>query len=150
MLKLVRTDSTNTDFIELVNQLNSYLQIMDGDDHAFYNQYNGIESLKNVIVVYIDNHPVACGAFKKFDENRVEIKRMYTSSSYRGNGVASNLLNELETWAKELSFSGTILETGIRQIEAVQFYKKNQYKIIANYGPYIGVENSICFEKKLA
>ena len=150
MVKLVRTDSTNTDFIELVNQLNSYLQFMDGDEHAFYNQYNGIESIKNVVVAYIDNKPVSCGAFKKFDENIVEIKRMYTSPSHRGIGVASNLLNELENWAKELSFSETILETGSRQIEAVRFYKKNNYKIIQNYGQYIGVENSICFEKKIS
>ena len=42
-----------------------------------------------------------------------------------------------------------ILETGKRQKEAVQFYKKNKYTIIPNFGQYKNVENSICFIKQL-
>jgi putative acetyltransferase len=34
-------------------------------------------------------------------------------------------------------------------VEAVKFYKKCGYKIIPNYGQYQGMENSICFEKKI-
>ncbi len=149
MITLVRTTSSNIDFITLVNHLNNYLKIMDGEEHDFYSQYNGIESLKNVVVGYINNKPVGCGAFKNFDANRVEIKRMFTSIEFRGTGVAGEILKELEKWAKELAYSYCILETGKRQIEAVQFYKKNKYQIIDNYGQYIGVANSICFEKKL-
>jgi putative acetyltransferase len=149
MIALIRTDSGNVDFVKLVNQLNEYLKMMDGEEHAFYSQYNGIESLKNVIVAYENSEPVGCGAFKKFDDNRVEIKRMYTASEHRGIGVASKILKELESWSQEMSYSTSILETGKRQIEAVQFYKKNNYKIITNYGQYLGKENSLCFEKEL-
>jgi putative acetyltransferase len=149
MITLIRTDSGNIDFIKLVSQLNDYLKIMDGEEHAFYNQYNGIESLKNVIVAYVDSEPVGCGAFKKFDDKRVEIKRMYTSFEHRGIGIASKILKELENWSKEMLYSKSILETGKRQIEAVEFYKKNNYKIITNYGQYSGKENSLCFEKEL-
>ena len=149
MIALIRTDSGNADFVKLVHQLNGYLKMMDGEEHAFYSQYNGIESLKNVIVAYVNSEPVGCGAFKKFDDNRVEIKRMYTSSEHRGIGVASKILKELESWSQEMSYSTSILETGKRQIEAVQFYKKNNYKIITNYGQYLGKDNSLCFEKEL-
>jgi putative acetyltransferase len=149
MIALIRTYSGNADFVKLVHQLNEYLKIMDGEEHAFYSQYNGIESLKYVIVAYVNSEPVGCGAFKKFDDNRVEIKRMYTASEHRGIGVASKILKELESWSQEMSYSTSILETGKRQIEAVQFYKKNNYKIITNYGQYLGKENSLCFEKEL-
>lgn len=147
MIKLIRTNSNNNDFANLVKLLNDYLKIVDGDDHEFYDQYNNIDILKNIIVAYIDNKPVGCGAFKKHTESDVEIKRMFTLPETRGHGVASKILKELESWSKELNFEACILETGKRQIEAVQFYKKNGYIITPNYGQYKDVTNSICFKK---
>lgn len=149
MIKLIRTNSDDNDFINLVKLLNDYLKIVDGDDHEFYDQYNNIDVLKNIVVAYIDNTPVGCGAFKKYTENEVEIKRMFTLPETRGKGIASKILKELEDWARELNFEACILETGKRQIEAVQFYKKNDYLIIPNYGQYKNVTNSICFKKNI-
>jgi GNAT superfamily N-acetyltransferase len=149
VISLIRTDSKNKDFIELVKQLDAFLAVTDGDDHAFYDQYNKLDSIKYVIVAYIDDIPIACGAIKQFDATTMEIKRMFTSKRSRGKGIASKVLKELENWASELSFKRCILETGIRQIEAVQLYKKNNYKLIDNYGQYAGVKESLCFEKKL-
>ena len=40
MIKLVRTNSKNIDFINLVKDLDAFLKITDGDEHEFYNQYN--------------------------------------------------------------------------------------------------------------
>ena len=74
---------------------------------------------------------------------------MYVSPDFRGKQVAQKILSELEAWAKELGAKKCVLETGKRQVEAVKFYKKCNYKIIPNYGQYIGMENSICFEKYL-
>ncbi|AUP81056.1 GNAT family N-acetyltransferase [Flavivirga eckloniae] len=147
MMKLVRTDSNNNDFIHLVNLLNDYLKIVDGDDHDFYHQYNNIDVLKHIVVAYIDNKPVGCGAFKKFTEKETEVKRMFTLPETRGKGVATKILKELENWSRELNFEACILETGKRQVEAVQFYKKNDYTVIPNYGQYKDVTNSICFKK---
>ena len=149
MIKLIRTGSDNNDFINLVKSLNDYLKIVDGDDHDFYHQYNNIDVLKNIIVAYIDNKPVGCGAFKKYGENDAEIKRMFTLPETRGKGVATKILKELESWSKELNFEACLLETGKRQIEAIQFYKKNGYMVTPNYGQYKGVTNSICFKKML-
>ncbi|WP_353778301.1 GNAT family N-acetyltransferase [Winogradskyella sp. 3972H.M.0a.05] len=148
-MKTVRTNSKNEDFINLVAQLDAYLRVTDGDEHDFYNQYNSIETLQNVIVIYSNSEAVACGAFRPFDEGSVEIKRMYTLPQYRGQGFARNVIIELEQWAKELGYGACILETGKRQFEAVNFYQKNGYTQIENYGQYIGVANSLCFKKQL-
>jgi GNAT superfamily N-acetyltransferase len=79
----------------------------------------------------------------------MEIKRMYTSPESRKMGIASRVLSELEKWAFELSYGKCILETGKRQTEAIGLYIKTRYTRIPNYGQYAGVENSVCFEKKL-
>ena len=150
MIKLIRTNSENLDFVYLVKQLDAYLKITDGDEHDFYNQFNNIDVIKHTVVAYINNKPVGCGAFKAFEEDAVEIKRMFTTPDARGTGIASKILVELELWAKELNYKSCILETGIRQVEAVSFYKKNKYESISNYGQYKDVANSLCFKKNLS
>ncbi|GAA4274874.1 GNAT family N-acetyltransferase [Aquimarina gracilis] len=146
-MKLIRTNSMNKDFVELVKQLDADLAIRDGDDHSFYNQFNGIDNIKYVVVVYHKNLAVGCGAIKEYDKNTMEIKRMYTSVQSRGKGIASKILTELEKWATELSYKKCILETGIKQPEAIALYEKNGYLLIDNYGQYTGIKTSKCFQK---
>ena len=147
MIKINRTNSDNRDFINLVKQLDVYLKITDGDEHAFYNQFNGIDVLNHVVVCYINDIAVGCGAIKKFDGSAMEVKRMYVSPDQRKKGIAAKVLQELELWAKELGYSKCVLETGQRQVEAVNFYHKCNYTVIPNYGQYKEMENSVCFEK---
>lgn len=148
MTRIVRTNSDNEDFKQLVKDLDAYLKVTDGDEHSFYNQFNNIDVLRHTVVAYKESTPIGCGAFKPFDDATVEIKRMYTNPEYRNTGIATRILSELEIWAKELNYNATILETGKRQIEAVNFYKKNHYKLISNYGQYENMENSLCFKKE--
>jgi putative acetyltransferase len=148
-MKIVRTDSSNPDFAALVALLDADLAVRDGDEHAFYNQYNKIASIKHAIVLYENETPVACGAIKEYAPGTMEVKRMYTLPAHRGKGIASMVLAELEKWAAELGYKKTVLETGKRQPEAIALYEKNAYKMIPNYGQYAGVENSVCFEKEL-
>ena len=63
--------------------------------------------------------------------------------------MASGVLAELEQWARELGMERCILETGLRQPEAIALYERNGYEPIPNYGPYAGVANSRCFAKVL-
>lgn len=149
MIKLKRTNSEDKDFRLLVKQLDADLKITDGDEHDFYNQFNSIEAIKHVVVAYMENKPVGCGAFKEFNLSSVEIKRMFTLPEARAKGIATLILKELENWATQLGYSSSILETGIRQKEAIALYKKNLYHITPNYGQYIGITNSMCFEKKI-
>lgn len=144
-----RTDSVNLDFIELVKHLDLELAEIDGEEHNFYAQYNKVDKIKHVVLVYDGNKPIACGAIKEFSPQIMEVKRMFTQSQYRGKGLASMLLAELEKWAKEMHYEKCVLETGKRQQDAVALYQKNGYLITPNYGQYIGVDNSICFAKTL-
>lgn len=74
---------------------------------------------------------------------------MYTLPENRGKGIATKILTELEKWAAELSYQKCILETGKRQPDAIWLYQKNGYKVIPNYGKYLVMENSVCFEKEI-
>lgn len=149
MIHCKRTDSENKDFINLVSELDADLRIRDGDDHAFYAQFNKTSKIKTVIVAYDGDLAVGCGAIREFSVGTMEVKRMYVKPDQRGKGAASAILRELEYWALELNFSTCVLETGARQPEAIALYHKNDYKRIANYGQYQDIGNSLCFEKKL-
>ena len=147
---LQRTNSENLDFVALVKLLDADLAIRDGEDHSFYDQFNKIDSIKYAVVAYDENNTaVGCGAIKQFEPNVMEVKRMYVPVEQRGKGIAVEILKELEAWAAELGNTKCVLETGIKQPEAISLYKKCGYQIIENYGQYAGVENSICFEKLL-
>lgn len=149
MLKLVRADSESKDFQQLVRLLDDDLSLRDGAEHSFYAQFNKVDSIKNVIVAYQNELAVGCGAFKKYDDETVEIKRMFVLTEQRGKGIAVDILKELEKWASELKFKSAILETGKKQPEAIRLYQKSGYELIPNYGQYEGVENSVCMKKTL-
>ena len=144
-----RTDASNPDFKKLVDELNAYLAKIDGEEHAFYAQFNNIDVLKHVVVAYGNDRALACGGMKAYNERSMEIKRMFTTVASRGVGLGKQILNELETWAKELGYDTCVLETGARQPDAVALYTKMGYKRTENYGQYKGIENSKCFKKSL-
>ena len=50
MTHFTRTDSDNTDFQNLVVLLDADLSKRDGDEHAFYAQFNKIATILNAIV----------------------------------------------------------------------------------------------------
>jgi len=149
MIVLSRTNSENKDFQDLVLELDKDLAKKNGAANDFFAQYNKIDLIKNVIVALNNDLPVGCGAMKEFDKSTMEIKRMYVPIEMRGKGVAVAVLNNLESWAKELGYKKCVLETGDKMHEAIGLYKKCGYKIIKNYGQYENVESSICFEKEL-
>ena len=93
-MKAQRTNSENKDFIRLIIDLDAYLKITDEDEHDFYNQYNNIDVLSEVVVIHeykktnIKPAAIGCAAMKKFDQTTVEIKRMYVSPEKRSTGIA--------------------------------------------------------------
>lgn len=146
---LERANSANADFVKLVKFLDADLAIRDGEEHSFYAQYNTITLIKQVVVAYLNNLPVGCGAIKEYESGTIEVKRMFTVKNQRGKGIAGSVLQELENWALELGYQKCILETGKKQPEAIALYEKRGYSLIPNYGQYAGIDNSMCFEKHL-
>lgn len=149
MISFLRTSSDNADFRALVALLDQDLMTRDGEEHSFYAQFNKIENIRHAIVCYVDEKPIGCGAFKEYDPNTVEIKRMFVLPGFRAQGIGLNILKELESWAAELKYPACILETGKKQPEAISLYQKAGYRIIKNYGQYENVANSVCMTKSL-
>jgi putative acetyltransferase len=133
MIEISRTNSNNADFRSLITKLDNELHQRYGELQDFYDSHNIIEANNNVVVVYYDKIPVACGCFKKFDEETVEIKRMFVRKNNRGKGISKIVLNELEKWAAENKFKKAVLETGVKQSEAIGLYMNSGYKNIENY-----------------
>jgi len=104
-IKIRRTNSENKDFIQLIKELDAYLKITDEDEHDFYNQFHNTDVLKNIVVIYVDEIAVGCGAIKKFDETSVEIKRMFVALDKRGSGVAQKNAARIRNVCKRISVS---------------------------------------------
>jgi GNAT superfamily N-acetyltransferase len=148
MVTTRRTNSNDPAFLALVAELDKDLRGRYEERQDVYDQYNKVPNLSTVVVAYQGDTPVGCGCFKPYDDVSVEIKRMFVAPASRGTGVAAAILRELEQWAKELGYGKAVLETGILQHEAIRFYQREGFSITGNYGQYIGMETSICMNKK--
>jgi len=149
MIEIIRTDSKNVDFLNLVSQLDEYLKIINGSSHDFFNHFNKLDFIKEVVILYENNVSVRCGAMEDFEKNTVEIKRMFVNDKSRSKGYGTLLLNALIEWAQHLGYHRCVLETSNKMPEAIQLYTKNNFKIIPNYGQYKNISSSICFEKNI-
>ena len=112
--------------------------------------------LGHFVVGYVDGVPVACGGWRAHDvaehslrPGDAEIKRMYVAETMRGRGLARLVLASLETAAREAGRKRMVLETGLRQPEAIGLYQSNGYARIDNFGVYRHHPESLCFAKDL-
>jgi putative acetyltransferase len=149
MITIKRTNSNDIDFQQMVRELDADLLIRNGDEQTFYDQFNKIDMIKYAVVAYDGDMPAGCGAIKATSQDSMEVKRMFVQISGRGKGVGKAMLSELEKWAKELAYKRCVLETGVRQLEAISMYEKSGYKRIPNYGQYEGLAHSLCYQKVL-
>lgn len=148
-IELLKTNSKNTDFIELIKLLDEDLGARYGESQKQYDKYNKVDYINEVIIIYKDKIPVACGAFKKYNNDSAEIKRIFVRKENRHEGLAKLLMSKLEEWAKNEGYKFTILETGKKQHEAINLYKNLGYDVIENYTPYVDNTNSVCMKKTL-
>ncbi|OCA69945.1 GNAT family N-acetyltransferase [Chryseobacterium arthrosphaerae] len=148
-MKILRTDSDHPDFRTLIKSLDATLAEHNGEADDFFAQFNTIDAIKNCLVAYVDDTPAACGAFKPFSEDTVEIKRMFTGPGFRKRGLGAAVVKELQTWAAELGYQKAVLETSKDLTPAISVYEKNGFYKIPNYGQYIDVDSSVCYEKVL-
>ncbi|WNJ18182.1 GNAT family N-acetyltransferase [Pontibacter sp. G13] len=150
MIHCIRTDAQHPALNDLIPLLDRELAITDGDEHAFYHQFNGLEKIQGIVLAQVQGEWVGCGAFRRVDASRAEVKRMFVLSSARGRGIAQRVLKELEDWMRELNYRACILETGVNQLPAIRLYERAGFCRIPNYPPYHESPNSICMEKTLA
>jgi len=150
MIFMLRTNIHHPKFKNLVEQLDAELVDMYGKQMEFFIPHNIIKEDTFVLVALQDDEPVAIGAFREMNKNGdVEIKRMFVPIKHRSKGFSKLILQELENWAKEKNYTCSKLETGDKNVTAISLYLKAGYEKIEIFEPYIGVENSLCFAKKL-
>ena len=103
--------------------------------------------------------PVGCGAVRRLSEGALmrelgpragELKRMYVAPEVRGQGIGRALLVRLEAEARALGLARLVLETGIRQTEALALYRDAGFTDIPAYGEYVASSGtSVCLAKGL-
>ena len=150
-MELIRTDGKNKDFIENCRLLDIDLNERVGKKikRDKYKKYNQLDEISEAIVVYEDNKAVGGGAIRKYDDENIELKRVFAHTDYQGKGIGSKLVSLLIEWAVELGYKRMILETGELLAESCAVYKKLGFEIIPNYGPYVNMPESLCMAKDL-
>ncbi len=148
-IEVVKTTSENPDFVTLIKIFDTFLWERYPELKKDYWGNNLIEFNDNVVLIYLEGKPVASGCFKKYNENTIELKRMFVLPEARGLGLAQQVIKELEMKAKKQGFETMILETLYKQIEAISLYQKVGFEIVENYEPYVGLKNSVCMRKSI-
>ncbi|MFI5931680.1 GNAT family N-acetyltransferase [Actinoplanes sp. NPDC051494] len=105
----------------------------------------------DLFLVALDDRGVlmGCGALRRLDRVAAEVKRMYVTPGARGSGVATALLRALESAAVDRGWTTLRLETGPAQPDAIRFYEREGYRPIPLFGPYVGSDLSVCYEREL-
>ena len=147
----VRTDGKNEDFIENCRLLDMDLDRRVGKQikREKYEKFNQLDEIRETIVVYDHGRAVGGGAIRRYDDETVELKRVFVHSEYQGQGIGSRLVSLLIEWAAELGYRRMILETGELLAESCAVYRKLGFTVIPNYGPYADMPESLCMAKTI-
>lgn len=140
--------------IELVQE--EYVVRYGGRDESPIDHAEFVEPRGAFFVGHLDGAPVVSGAWRRRSNvefagttNTAEIKRMYVVPAARGLGLARRMLAHLERTASEAGVRAMVLETGLKQPEAIALYETSGYVAIAPFGYYRDSDVNRCFAKAL-
>jgi GNAT superfamily N-acetyltransferase len=102
-----------------------------------------------MLIGLTDGRPVTGGAFRRFDTETAELKRIWTDSRYRRRGYAKALLLELEKEIAARGYTRIYLTTGDRQPEAEKLYLTTGYRRLEEPLPAEGEVYPLAFLKTL-
>ncbi|MBF7982063.1 MULTISPECIES: GNAT family N-acetyltransferase [Rahnella] len=149
MITVEKSDPFSSESHRLIEMLSEELAAISGDNGKSNFTVGAMSDHKALWALARNSYgkAIGCGAIRPLTQNIAELKRMFTDRSVSGIGGA--LLTFLETSAKEMGYNELRLETRYINYRAVNFYEKNGYIRIENYGPYIGRTEAVCFAKLL-
>lgn len=146
MVEFKRTNGQNEDFMENCRLLDLDLDRRVGKviKRDKYRQYNQVDRIQEAMVVYEGAQAIGGGAIRRYDNETVELKRVFVRPECQGRGIGTELVSLLMEWAAELGYDRMILETGELLAESCAVYKKLGFQVIPNYGPYVNMPESLC------
>jgi len=149
MITVEKSDPFSSESHHLIELLSAELAAITGDNGKSHFTAEAMSDDKALwaLAKNPQGKAIGCGAIRPLTYNIAELKRMFSDRSVPGVGGA--LLIFLEESAKEMGYIELRLETRHINYRAVNFYKKNGYVRIENYGPYIGRTEAVCFSKTL-
>lgn len=134
----------------LVEQVQAeYVERYGGPDEAPIDPAQFAPPRGLFLLARLDGAPVGCGGWRDLGDGQAEIKRMFVVVAARGRGVARGLLGELERTAAGAGHHRVLLETGVRQPEAIALYVSAGYDPVDGFGHYAGAPLSRAFGKRL-
>jgi len=155
-VEIVRVGYGQPDAMRLIAEVQAeYVQRYGGPDdtpldHAMFEPPAG-----SFYVGYVAGQAVATGAWRRCTveafgtRETAEVKRMYVVPAMRGTGLARLMLAHLESTAAAAGARALVLETGLRQPEAITLYESSGYTPVPGFGYYKDAPLSRCFGKLL-
>ncbi len=113
------------------------------------------DPLGRFFVGYLAGEPVATGAWRRSSVQALgatvtaEVKRMYVVPAAQRRGIARRMLAHLETTAAEAGIEAMVLETGIKQPEAIELYLSSGYEPVPGFGYHRDSDLSRCFARRI-
>ncbi|MBD3916984.1 GNAT family N-acetyltransferase [Nocardioides hwasunensis] len=155
-MQIQRVPITHPDARLLVEAVQEeYVVRYGGRDDSPIDPMDFEDPLGRFFVGYLDGTPVATGAWRRSTVRALgadvtaEVKRMYVVPAAQRRGIARRMLAHLEVTAAEAGYGALVLETGMRQPEAISLYLSSGYEPIEGFGHYAGSDLSRCFGRRI-
>jgi putative acetyltransferase len=151
-IRIEHRDLTSPDAQRLIAALNAELTARypePGVNHFRLDPDEAAPGRGAFLVAYLGDHPVGCGAVRLLADGDAEVKRMYVVDAARGLGFGRRMVEGLEAEARSLGATRLVLETGVRQPEALSLYAGAGFARIEAFGEYAGSPLSVCMAKAL-
>jgi GNAT superfamily N-acetyltransferase len=156
-LRIERVPITHPDAQALIEAVQAeYVVRYGGQDESPIDPADFEDPLGQFFVAYLDGAPVATGAWRRSSVRALgadvtaEVKRMYVVPTAQRRGLARRMLAHLEATAAEAGIEAMVLETGMKQPEAIALYESSGYEAIPGFGYYCGSELSRCFGRRIS
>ena len=155
-LAITRVPITHPDALLLVEAVQEeYVARYGGRDESPIDPSDFEDPDGQFFVGHLDGVAVATGAWRRSPvralgaEVTAEVKRMYVVPAAQRRGIARRMLAHLEATAAAAGIEALVLETGLKQPEAIALYLSSGYEPIPGFGHYCGSELSRCFGRRL-
>lgn len=142
-MRIVSVNISAPSVLQLFSLHDDYMINFLGDDKWCYTRYSENENIESVWMVYSDDVPIGCIAYRKKSDGVGEVKRLFIRNEYRGRGISKKLLDTVECYAKKQGCHTLFLDTRTTLEPAVTVYRNFGFSIVFQQGLYIQMEKQL-------